>query len=75
MLPTLPKRILYRDQIQLYELSFGITGKMSQAGNMFLKNACCYRTDHIAIPIKSQNRVGDDVLNLIFLNINAKLEI
>ena len=74
MLIAMPHRIKYRDQIQLYELSFGITGKMSQAGNLTLKSACCYRTDHITIPIKSQNRVGDDVLNLIFLNINAKLE-
>ena len=66
--------IIHRDEIQLYELSFGITGKMSQAGNLTLKNSCCYRTDVIAIPIKSQKRVDDDVLNLIFLNINAKLE-
>ena len=39
---------------------------MSQSGNLTLKSACCYRTDHITIPIKSQNRVGDDVLNLVF---------
>ena len=74
VLPSLTQRIIYRDEIQLYELSFGITGKMSQAGNLTLKNACCYRTDVIAIPIKSQKRVGDDMLNLIFQNINAKLE-
>ena len=74
MLPTLTIRIQYRDKIQLYELSFGIAGKMTHAGSFTLKNAWCYRTDHLAIPIKSQNRVGDDVLHLIYLNINAKLE-
>ena len=73
MLIAMPQRIKYRDEIQLYELSFGITGKMGQGGNLTLKNACCYRIDLIAIPIKSQKRAGDDVLNLIFLNINANL--
>ena len=73
MLPTLPKRFLYCDQIQLCELALRITVKMIQAGNLTLKNACCHRTDHIAIPIKFQKRVSGDVLNLIFLNINAKL--